>query len=341
MAKTTLKSLAQALNMSVSTVSKALNDSHEISAVTKKKIQEFAKQHNYQPNVHAKFLKTGRTYTIGVVLPKMTGSFEAQLIAGMQQMAAAHHYRIIIMNSMEDEELEKLALQSMLDKSVDGLLFCPIHEESNVGLAKQIQQTTPLVIFDRTHYPIETHKVGVLNKKGTYNACQHLFDIGRKKISIFCGTRQGITMERLSGYLEAHKDAHLRIDPEYMVYCNVQSIPELQADMETHVQRLLQLPHPPDAIIGIVDTITTHLLGTLAKLEVEVPDTLAVIGFANTDLALSLNPSLSAIRQPATEIGEISVNKLMEIIKTKHRSQIEWEDIKLPTAIQLRRSTIG
>lgn len=341
MAKTTLKSLAQALNMSVSTVSKALNDSHEISAVTKKKVQELARQHNYQPNVLAKFLKTGKTHTIGVVLPKMTGSFEAQLIAGIQQVAAVHHYRIIIMNTMENEELEKLALQSMLDKSVDGLLFCPIHEESNIDLAKQILKTTPIVIFDRTHYPIETHKVGVLNTEGTYDACQHLFDIGRKKIAIFCGVHQGITTERLSGYLKAHNDAHIPVVPEYTVYCNVKSIPELQVDMEAHVKQLLQLQHPPNAIIGVVDTITTHLLGTLAKLEIKVPDTLAVIGFANTDLALSLNPSLSAIRQPATEIGEISVNKLMEIIKTKHRSQIEWEDIKLPTAIQLRRSTIG
>lgn len=341
MAKTTLKSLAQALNMSVSTVSKALNDSHEISAVTKKKVQELAKQHNYQPNVLAKFLKTGKTHTIGVVLPKMTGSFEAQLIAGIQQMATVHHYRIVIMNTMENEELEKLALQSMLDKSVDGLLFCPLHEESNIDLAKQILKTTPIVIFDRTDYSIETHKVGVLNMEGTYDACQHLFDIGRKKIAIFCGARQGITTERLSGYLEAHRDFRIPVAPEYIVYGNVRSIPELQEDMETHVRRLLQLPQPPNAIIGVVDTITTHLLGTLAKLEIKVPDTLAVIGFANTDLALSLNPSLSTIRQPATEIGEISVNKLVEVITKKHRSQIEWEDIKLPTTIQLRRSTIG
>lgn len=341
MVKTTLKSLAQALNMSVSTVSKALNDSHEISEVTKKKVQEYAKQRNYQPNVLAKFLKTGKTHTIGVVLPKMTGPFEAQIIAGMQQKAAAHHYRIIIMNTMENEELEKLALQSMLEKSVDGLLFCPIHEESNIGLVKQILKTTPIVIFDRTHYPIQTHKVGALNTVGTYNACKHLFDLGRKKIAVFCGARQGITAERLSGYLQAHDDFQIAVTPEYMVYCNMRNLSELQLDMEEHIQRLLQLPNPPDAIMGIVDTITTHVLGTLAKLEINVPDTLAVIGFANTELALSLNPSLSTIRQPAAEIGEISIDKLMEIIATKHRSQIEWEEIKLPTTIQLRRSTIG
>ncbi|NGM66460.1 LacI family DNA-binding transcriptional regulator [Sphingobacterium sp. SGR-19] len=341
MAKTTLKSLAQALNMSVSTVSKALNDSHEISEVTKRTVQEFAKKHNYQPNVLAKFLKTGKTNTIGVVLPKMTGPFEAQIIAGMQKTAANHHYRIIIMNTMENEELERLALQSMLDKSVDGILLCPIHEESNIVLAKQILKTTPVVIFDRTHYPLETHKVGVLNIEGTYNACKHLLDIGRRQIAIFCGARQGITTKRLSGYIEAHNDFQIPVTPEYIVHCNVKSLLDLQVDMENHVKALLRLPNPPNAIIGVADTITTHLLGILAKLEIKVPETLAVIGFANTDLALSLNPSLSTIRQPTTEIGEISVTKLVETMQKKNRSQIEWEDIKLPTSIQLRRSTIG
>lgn len=341
MAKTTLKSLAQALNMSVSTVSKALNDSYEISEITKRTVQEYAKKRNYQPNMLAKSLKTGKTSTIGVVIPKMTGPFEAQIIAGMQKAAAIHSYRIIIMNTMENEELEKSALQSMLDKSVDGILFCPIHEESNVELAKQILNTTPVIIFDRTHYPINTHKVGVLNAEGTYNACEHLLDMGRKKIAIFCGARQGITTKRLSGYIKAHDDFSIPVMPEYIVYCNVRSLTDLQHDMEKHVKSLLALPHPPNAIIGVADTITTHLLGVLAKLEIKVPETLAVIGFANTDLVHSLNPSLSAIRQPTTEIGEIAVNKLVEVMQKRYRNQIEWEDIKLPTSIQLRRSTIG
>lgn len=341
MAKTTLKSLAKELNISVSTVSKALNDSYEISEETKKRVQEYAKQHNYQPNVLAKFLKTGKTNTIGVVLPKMTGPFEAQLVAGIQKVAASRHYQIIIMNTMEDEELEKQALQAMLDKSVDGILFCPIHEESNIDLAKKILKSTPVVIFDRTHYPLEVHKVGVLNMEGTYNACKHLLEIGRRKIAIFCGAQQGITTKRLSGYTQALEDFGIPVTSEYIVYCNVKSVPELQVDMEKHVRHLLQLPHPPDAIIGVADTITTHLLGILAKLKVEVPENIAVIGFANTDLVLSLNPSLSAIRQPAMEIGEISVRKLLEVLSKKNRSQIEWEDIKLPTTIQLRCSTLG
>src|SRR5690606_8870877 len=169
----------------------------------------------------------------------------------------------------------------------------------------------------------------------------HLIDIDRRKIAIFRGAHQGITTKRLSGYMEAHHDFQIPVTPEYIVHCNVKSLADLQDDMEKHVKSLLQLPKPPNAIVGVADTITTHLLGILAKLEIKVPETLAVIGFANTDLVLSLNPSLSTVRQPTTGIGEISVNKLVEIMQKKNRSQIEWEDIKLPTSIQLRRSTLG
>ncbi|MGO1243298.1 MAG: LacI family DNA-binding transcriptional regulator [Sphingobacterium sp.] len=341
MAKTTLKTLAQGLNMSVSTVSKALNDSYEISAATKNKVREYAQLNNYQPNVLAQFLKTGKSQTIGVVLPKMSTSFDSQIIEGIQSIATIHNYRIVIMNSMEDEKSEEQALKSMMNKSVDGLLFCPIHENSNVDLAKQILKTTPIVIFDRTNYPLETHKVGVLNAEGTFNACKHLIEIGRKNIAIFCGTDQGITQQRLNGYYKALEQNNLPQIPAFKVYCNVKSIDELHTDLEDHLKSLLKLSNPPDAIIGVTDTITTHLLGILAKLAIRVPETIAVIGFANTEIAFSLNPSLSAIRQPTKEIGELAVRKLIETINKKNRSQIEWEDIKLPTTIQLRHSTLG
>ncbi|GHE23595.1 LacI family DNA-binding transcriptional regulator [Sphingobacterium griseoflavum] len=341
MAKTTLKSLAAALNMSVSTVSKALNDSYEISESTKQRVKEFANKLDYQPNVLAQSLKTGKTQTIGVILPKMTSPFESQILEGIQLTASALQYKVVIMSSMENEELERIALQSMVNKPIDGLLFCPIHERSNVDLAKQILNRTPMLIFDRTDYPLETHKVGVLNAEGTFGACKHLFEIRRKKVAIFCGSNQGITAKRLAGYRQAHQAFHVPLQQDYVVFCAINSVEELHLQMENHIVRLLALPDPPEAIIGSSDTITTHLLGVLAKLEIKVPERIAVVGFANTDLALSLNPSLTTIRQPAKDIGAISVRKLVETIHKSDRSQIEWEEINLPTSIQLRRSTIG
>lgn len=339
MEKTTLKSLAKELNLSVSTVSKALNDSYEISESTKEKVKALAQQLNYKPNVLAQFLKTGRTRTIGVVIPKMTSPFESQIIEGIQLAAIEKNYRTVVISSLEDEQIEKLALESMIDKSVDAILFCPLNELSNTALVSEIIKYTPLVIFDRTNYPIHTHKIGVLNAEGTYNACKHLFDIGRDKIAVFCGADSGLTPDRVSGYIKAHEDNYIPINNNYLVYCSLKSIEELHRDLEENIKRLLANPNPPNAILGISDTITTHLLGVLAKLGVSVPHKIAVIGFANTELALSLNPSLSTIKQPAKDIGQITFQKAYEIINTKYRNQIEWQDIKLPTTIQLRKST--
>src|SRR5690606_9748649 len=339
MAKITLKSLAQALNMSVSTVSKALNDSHEISEETKKRVREYAQQHNYQPNIIAQILKTGKTNTIGVILPKMSSPFESQMLEGIQNTASVNNCRVVIMNSMENEAVERTSITEMIAKGIDGLLLCPIHEQSNTAIVQEIAKHTPLVIFDRTNYPVETHKVGVLNSEGTYDACKHLFEIGRKDIAVLCGVHQGITADRLAGYIKAHEDFQIPIRKEFIIYLTVKNIAELHEGLSENVQKLLALPHPPNAILGTSDTITTHLLGVLANMGIPVPEQLAVLGFANTDLPMSLNPSLTTIRQPATEIGEIAVKKLVEIINKKNRSQIEWENVKLPTTIRLRKST--
>lgn len=339
MAKITLKILAEGLNMSVSTVSKALNDSYEISKETKKKVRAYAELRNYQPNIIAKTLKTGKTHTIGVIIPKMTTSFESQILEAIQRTAVDYNYHIIIVNSLEDEAVEKRAIKSMLAKGVDGILFCPIHEESNTFFVQETSKKTPFVIFDRTTYPLQTHKVGVLNAEGTAEACRHLIAQGHQHIAILGGSHQGITADRIMGYRKAHQDAAIPVNEDYIIYLNIKSTAELHLGLEANFAKLLQLPCPPTAIVGISDTITTHSLGILAKMGIKVPEQLAVIGFANTELAFSLKPSLSTIQQPAQEIGETSFIKLYEILHKKYRNQIDWEDIKLPTYMQIRRST--
>lgn len=339
MAKVTLKILAEGLNMSVSTVSKAINDSHEISKETTLKVKAYAKLKNYQPNISAKTLKTGKTHTIGVIIPKMSTPFESQILEGIQRTAWTFNYHIIIMNSLEDESNEKASIKALLAKGVDGILFCPIHEESNTSYVSEIAKKIPFVIFDRINYPLQTHKVGVQNAEGTEQACKHLLSLGHKHIAVLCGSHQGLTAERLKGYKKAYQDAQLPLKQEHIIYLNIKSTAELHLGLKANIIKLLQLPSPPTAIIGVSDTITTHTLGILADLGIQVPEQLAVIGFANTELAFSLNPSLSTIRQPAHEIGETSFKKLYEILQTKYRNQIEWEDIKLPTLIQLRKST--
>ncbi len=341
MSKVTLKELAKGLNMSVSTVSKALNDSYEISETTKIRVKEFALKHNYRPNALAKNLKLGRTNNIGVIISTIGSPFQAQIIEALHKAAVALDFNLIMMQSQDSEEIERKALNTLINHGVEGLLISPAFENSNIDLLAHLHKTTcPIVLFDRINYNIDTFKIGVDNEKSIYNATEELLKIGRKKIVVLCGKNIGVTKNRLRGYRKALEDHHIDFDPSYVIYCNYNnSMEDIDKDMETKLIRLLHSDNAPNAILGTTDTLTTRVLGVLSKLDIKVPDDLAVIGFANTDIADSLNPSLSTIRQPTFEMADIAIEKLMSLINSKNRSQIDVHEILLDSSIQLRKST--
>ncbi|NGM60331.1 LacI family transcriptional regulator [Sphingobacterium sp. SGG-5] len=341
MSKVTLKELARELNMSVSTVSKALNDSYEISEATKQRVKELASKYNYRPNALAKNLKLGRTNNIGVIISTIGSPFQAQIIEALHRASVRFDFNLIMMQSQDSEEIERKALNTLINHGVEGLLISPAFENSNIDLLSHLHKTTcPIVLFDRINYNIDTFKVGVNNEKSIYRAAEELFKIGRKKIAILCGKNIGVTKDRLKGYRKALEDYHIDFNPSYIIYCDYNnSLEGIDSDMETKLTQLLHSEQAPDAVLGTTDTLTTRVLGVLSKLNIQVPEDLAVIGFANTDIAESLNPSLSTIRQPTFEMADIAIEKLINLIESKNRSQIDVHEILLDSTIQLRKST--
>src|SRR5690606_6352616 len=157
---------------------------------------------------------------------------------------------------------------------------------------------------------------------------------------ILCGKNIGVTKDRLKGYRKALEDHHIDFNPSYIIYCDYNnSLEGIDSDMEMKLTQLLHSDRAPDAVLGTTDTLTTRVLGVLSKLDIKVPEDLAVIGFANTDIAESLNPSLSTIRQPTFEMADIAIEKLISLIESKNRSQIDVHEILLDSTIQLRKST--
>lgn len=342
MAKLTLKELAAALNLSTSTVSKALNDSYEISKKTKDRVRRYADQFNFQPNPLAKNLKLGKTNTIGAILPSIRNPFTAQLVEGLHEAALANNYNLIVMQSQDSEEIEEKALKTLVHQGMDGILISPAHEQSNHELISRIhKRTCPVVIFDRINYTLDTHKVGLNSIKSVYDATRQLISIGRSDIVILCGKNIGVTSDRLKGYIKALEEEKIIQNPDYIVHTNYNnSLDGIDKDLKQKLQDLLHSETPPNAIIGTTDTLTTRVLGVLAELNVSVPQEIAVIGFANTDIANSLNPALSTIKQPTKEMAKLAVEKVLDLITTKReRSQIEYECILLDATIQLRKST--
>ncbi|MBL1407949.1 LacI family DNA-binding transcriptional regulator [Sphingobacterium faecale] len=343
MAKITLKEIAKRLHLSPSTISKALNDSYEISEETKRKVREFAQRHNYQPNPLAKYLKLGKTNNIGVLLPNIQTSFSAQLLRYLHKSAIHNSYNFILMQSIDNEKDEERALLTLTNQGVDGILIAPVSETSNQQLLSDIHNNNcPVVIFDRIHYNLDTHKVGIDNVRSTYLATEELIKINRKNIIAFCGKNIGVTQYRLEGYRKALEDYNIPIKEENIIYIDYRkSLTKIDEGLKKIIIRHMRSNDPPNAILGTTETLTTRVLGVLADLKIQVPKEIAVIGFSNIEFANSLNPALSTVHQPTEEMASTALRLLLDLINSKRdRSQIDFQTILLETSIQLRKSTM-
>ncbi|MFP5081823.1 LacI family DNA-binding transcriptional regulator [Pedobacter sp. JCM 36344] len=336
----TLKDISKALNLSISTISKSLNDSYEISIETKKKVLEFAKANHYSPNRLAKGLKEGKSRSIGVVVCSLENNFVAQMLDGIDKYSTDKSYQIIIMQSKESHEQECACLSLLHAGGVDGILISPACESVDLSYLISLQeQGLPIVLFDRLSDEIQTHKVGADNFKGAYEATEHLILQGYSSIAhLNTNTKLSIATDRLNGYKQALADKGIEFRPELLRSCDYTDSQTLADDLEAAITFYMNLNDRPNAIFTATDQITTRCLAILSKLGYNIPEDIAIIGFTNTDLAEALNPSLSTVYQPAFEIGEHAASKLIELIEKK-QNDIEFETIMLPTEVNVRNST--
>ena len=335
----TIRDIARELNLSVSTVSKALRDSYEISEKTKKLVLEYARENNYRPNPMAQSLKKGHSKSIGIVVSSIDNQFFSQVINGIESQAYSQGYNVIITQSHELYDLEVQNVNHLTQWAIDGLLISLSTETNNVEHLKKLQdQGLHIVFFDRISNVIDTHKVIVDNFKGAYDATRHLLDSGYRHIAhITSSATTSVTNERLAGYQQALSESGLAMDENYIKYCQ-QGALNLN-EIEQAVDELLALAIKPDAIFTAWDRITTSTLSTLHKLDVKIPEEIALIGFTNTLLADILNPSLSSVHQPAFEIGRKATEMLLSLINSK-RPVTEFETIILPTELLIRNSSV-
>lgn len=338
----TLRDISKALNLSVSTVSKALSDSYEISDETKKKVLDFAEQHNYVPNRFAKGLKGGRSNSLGVLVSSIDNAVIAEMLDGIDQYCASKGYYCVIMQSKEsfEQELENLEFLRKLD--VDGILISLATETINLEYLEKLKKwKIPTVLFDRLTQDIDLHKVGADNLEGGYQATSHLIKNGYDTIGhVTIRSPFSITTDRLKGYKKALIDNGIPFSPEYIKYCQYDTIEELDKVVSEAIQSLLDLPNPPTALFTGSDQISTRSIGIIHKLGLKIPDDLALVGFTNTKMAELLSPSLSSIYQPAYEIGYKAAEMLIKQIERKGEP-LEYETVKLSTIPYFRESSLS
>ena len=334
----TIKDIAKALGLSTSTVSRALRDSYEISPETKKLVLEYSEKINYRPNPIALSLKEKRSRSIGIIVCEIANSFFSQIINGIESIAYDKGYNVIIAQSHESYDREVLNVQYLASRSIDGLLVSVSSETQDLSHLKNLHDRGfPIVFFDRIVDEMETHKVIVDNFKGAYDATEHLIKSGYRHIAALAGSEYlSITKERLGGYRKALEDHGIPYDEHYIQHCLHGGM--LYNEVENALSELLKLKKKPDAIIASADKLTTNCLRYFKKRKIKVPDDVALIGFSNLDLTDLLSPSLSVVRQPAFEMGELSTELLIQLIESK-RPVKDFERKVLPPQLFIREST--
>ncbi|MBD1428791.1 LacI family DNA-binding transcriptional regulator [Sphingobacterium litopenaei] len=325
--KYTLKDIAKALNLSTSTVSRALRDSYEISEETKKKVLSYAQKINFQVNPIARSLKERRSNTIGVIVSEISNNFFSQVIEGIESVAYDRNYQVVITQSHENNKREKLLVEHLFKRSIDGLLMT-LSAESNETeyLEDLVKSGFPLVFFDRVPETFDAHKVIADNKKGGVEAVEYLVRKGCRRIAHITGNHNLSTnRERLDGFKKGLKANGFPFEEEAVRYC-----PHGGADageMERAVQELESYGY--DGIFISGDRLTTGYLQALNRLGDLENKTHRIVGFTNSKVFEIFNPPITAIKQPAIEMGEKAAKLLIAQIEAKYPME-EYETIMLP-----------
>jgi LacI family transcriptional regulator len=333
----TIKDISRALNLSTSTVSRALRGSHEISSETKKLVLEYAEKINYQPNPIAQSLKKGRSRSIGIVVSEIANNYFSQAINGIESIAYNRGYHVIITQTHESKAREIANIGHLVSRNVDGLLISLSSETVDLTYLKELHtKGLPIVLFDRVTNEIETHKVVANNYQGAFNATEHLISQGFKRIGhITSSSTLSISRERLEGYKDALRKHNILFDELLLQHCNHGGM--IIEEVEHAINNLYAAKIKPDAIFAAGDRLTTVCFGVLKRMK---PGKEAgFTGFTNTILADLLDPALTVVQQPAFEIGQIAMEKLIQIIESK-RPITSFETRVLDTTLIVRESSL-
>jgi LacI family transcriptional regulator len=332
----TIKDIAKALNLSTSTVSRALRGSYEISAETKKQVLEYAEKINYRPNPIALSLKERRTRAIGVVVSEIANNFFSQAINGIESIAYNRGYHVIITQNHESQDRERVNVEHLAARGVDGLLISLSSESVDISYLKELHEKgMPIVFFDRVTDEIETHTVTANNYLGSFHATEHLIYQGYKKIAhITSSPYLSITKERLEGYKDALSKHEIPFNEALVKYCTHGGM--ISAEMEDALSALFKSKTKLDAVFAAGDRLTLICFGLLKKMKLKKE--VGFTGFSNTLVGDLFSPSLTVIRQPASEIGQIAIEFLIQMIESK-RPVTEFQNKILDTELIIRESS--
>lgn len=334
--KATIHDIARKLNITASTVSRALKDHPRISDETKKLVRKAAEKLNYQANHIAAALRNGKSNMVGVVVPTADRSFFASVIRGIEEVANRSGYNVIICQTYDSYEKEVASIESLLKARVDGIMISHGKETENFDHLKKVKDRgIPLIMFDRSHDELGVSHVVIDDFLGAYKAVEHLIQQGCKRIAHFTNNRKiSIYKERLRGYREALNTYGIAFDPNLVVESNLQL-----EDGRNSMAHLLSSKLHVDAVFSASALGAVGAMQVLKEQNVKIPDQVALVAFSNEVYTPFIDPPLTAVDQHSMRMGNAAAEVFLEEISRKDKVFIPNTTLLRPELI-IRASSL-
>lgn len=338
--KITLKHIARELDVSISTVSKALKNSEEIGQDTKEKIQAFARLYNYRPNNIAISLKNKKTKNIGVIIPDIVHHFFTTVFRGIEKYANAKGYNVIVCVSDESFDKEVINMEMLANGSIDGFIMALAGEtqlKNDYNHLKEVtEQGIPLVLFDRVTHEIHCDKVIINDEEAAYLAVKKLIASGRREIALV--TTEGylnVSAKRTEGYYRALREHGLPVQPDLVLQLPYQKEDDKKSEAFFRERSM-------DAVLCVNEIFAVKSMGIVQRLGKRVPEDIAFIGFTDGILSRLSTPTLSSVDQHGELMGETAARMLIEKVENDHEQEEESYETKIISATLVEReSTLG
>jgi LacI family transcriptional regulator len=333
----TIYDLARKLNISIATVSRALKDDPVVSKKTRKRITDLAEEMGYRSNNFARNLRTRRTHTIGVIVPRLNSYFMSTVIAGIESIANSEGYNLLISQSSESALKEKASAKTMFDSRVDGLLVSLAYDTETIAHFEAfIKKNIPLIFFDRVAKHDDCTDILINNKKAAYEAATHLISQGRRRIVYITATpKRNVYVDRLQGYKEALADQGIAFHEDYVLISNLSQ--ESGVDAANQIRNMNPLP---DAVFVANDNCAVGCMVALKQMGIRIPEDIAFAGFNNDPVCTVVEPNLTTINYPGYEMGQVAARNLIAHLNGGS-SVNSTNTIILRSDLVIRESSVG
>ncbi len=333
--QSTIKDIAKALNISPSTVSRALRDHPDISSKTKKRVNSMANELDYHPDSIAQSLKQRRTNLIGVIVPEIRNRFFSAAISGIEDVAYRAGYAIIVSQSNESYERECINISALISNRIAGLLISiSLLTKQDDQFRLLERQNIPFVFFDRVLENYEASKVVVDDYNGAFKAVEYLIDSGYRRIAHLAGPEHlSVSQYRLNGYKAALKKHQIEFDEKLVISGGLD-----EEDGYNGLKKLLEINQlPPDVVFAANDPVAIGAFQRIKEIGLKIPQDIALLGFCNNPISQLVEPTITTVNQPAHQVGRRAAELLLEQINSPEDFIPRKEVLK--TELIIRNST--